>query len=62
MKLAQNSDALARLLLVANINFASRIIADQYRGQTRPDVRLAHELGHVAGKILLNLRGQRLAV
>lgn len=62
MKLAFHSDALAGKLLVANVNFARRIVADQHGRQAWRHTAGSEKLGHLRGKLLLDRRRQSFAV
>ena len=60
--LAGHADALAALALVADVNLAGRIFANEDRGQTRSNSRFRFESGDAVSQLSLKLRGERFAV
>ena len=58
VQLAFDADRLARLALVADVDFAGRIVAHEHRGQARHDAVVLNELDHLLGQLRANLLGQ----
>ena len=54
--------SLAGLALVADVDLAGGVFADQHRGQARDDGRALRELIDFSGDLRLDRRGERLAV
>ena len=59
---AFHADALARLPLVANVNFTGRIGADEHRGEAGNGGVVLDEFGDLDGDLALNCPRERFSI
>ena len=62
MELALDADLFARLALVADVDFAGRVVADEHGGEAGHDAVVLNELDDLLGELRANLLGQLFAV